>query len=53
MYENILTLMDIECRKVVSREDINYELKMFAKTIGKIISNNYIPTIAKSKGEQK
>ena len=44
-YENILTLIDIECRKQALSEDSSYELKMFSNTIRDIIVNNYIANI--------
>ena len=45
MYENILTLIDIECKKVALSEVSSYELKIFSKTIRDIILNNYISSV--------
>ena len=45
MYENILSLIDIETKKQVLSEASSYELKIFSKTIRDIILNNYISNI--------
>ena len=42
MYENILSLIDIECKKQALSESSSYELKIFSKTIRGIILNNYV-----------
>ena len=49
MYENILTLIDIECKKQGLRDDSSYELKIFSTTIRDIIVNNYIANISNRK----
>ena len=42
MYENILTLIDVECRKQALSDASSYELKIFSNTIRDIIAKNYI-----------
>ena len=45
MYENILSLIDIECKKQALSDASSYELKIFSKIIRDIILNNYITSI--------
>ena len=45
MYENILSLINIECKKQALSESSSYELKIFSKTIRDIILNNYVADI--------
>ena len=53
MYENILTLIDIECKKQALSEASSYELKLFSKVIRNIILNNYVTSIDMSKENLK
>ena len=53
MYENILSLIVMECKKLTLSETSSYELKIFSKIIRDIILNNYVSYIDISKENLK